>query len=68
MLAVHCPADEYDIESRDIALKLIKDNSIDEAASICSAVFTHWFGENFPIENFIEIAEEIKSEVTSYHA
>jgi len=63
LLAMHCPADEYDIESRDIVSKIKKSSSVDEIAGICSDVFTQWFNEIFPKENFIEIAKDIKSNI-----
>ena len=68
LLAMGCPADEYDSESRDIASKINEYNSVDEIAVICSAVFTRWFGIDFLKESFIEIAEEIKSNlIVHYH-
>lgn len=71
LLDMGAPADEYDIESRDIASKINKDSSVDEIADICSEVFTHWFctknsGEKFTKEDFTETAREIWENINTH--
>lgn len=63
LLDMGAPKNEYDYESREIASKISKENSIDEIAAICSSVFTRQFYESsrFEMENFVEVAMEIKS-------
>jgi len=68
LLEMGAPNDEYDIECRDIASKINKNNSVDEIAAICSSVFTAWFyaDSRFSMGNFIDVAQEIKSEIDDY--
>ena len=55
------PSDEYDSESQDVLVRLHDAISIQEIAEIIADVFTRSFGETFAIENCIEPAKGIYS-------
>ena len=62
LLEIHCPADEYDNESKEIANRIKLENSIYEIADIISKIFTNSFDEPelFSVENCLKAAEKIK--------
>lgn len=60
LLAIHAPPDEYDSESRQIALLINKNSDIKAIVAIISDVFSRSFNEKFTEEIFIEAAQEIK--------
>jgi hypothetical protein len=62
LLEIHCPDDEYDCESKEIANKINFENSVYEIANIISEIFTNSFNEPeiFSIKNCMGVAEKIK--------
>ena len=62
LLEIHCPSDEYDSESKEIANRINLENSIYEIATIISEVFIYAFNkpELFSAENCLKAAEKIK--------
>jgi hypothetical protein len=62
LLEIHCPDDEYDSESKEIANRINYEDSIYEIANLISEIFTNSFKEPelFSIENCLRVAEKIK--------
>jgi hypothetical protein len=60
--------DEYDSESKRIALKIDKESSANDIAHIISKVFIGSFSDSklFRYENCIEVANKIWSEMSRY--
>jgi hypothetical protein len=62
LLEIHCPSNEYDSESKEIANRINLENSIYEIADIISKIFINSFNEQevFSVDNCVGVAEKIK--------
>ena len=58
------PADEFDIESKEISEKVRDDHSLQDIANIIADVFNKHFDEDNEITAFLPVAEQIKSELS----
>jgi hypothetical protein len=58
LLSTGAPSDEFDAESRNIANKITKENSVKDIAIIISKVFSSSF-EPFSVDEYMGIAEKI---------
>ncbi|MBE6791434.1 MAG: hypothetical protein E7535_09650 [Ruminococcaceae bacterium] len=62
LLACGAPSDEFDIESREISVKIRGEDSVQKIAEIIAAVFNEYFNELNDATTFLTVAEQIKKE------
>ena len=63
LLAGGAPADEFDIETREICEGLCAGQSAEEIAGIIAAVFNAYFNEREEASTFLPTAENIKKDL-----
>ena len=60
LLASGAPADEFDIESKEISARVRYDHSVHDIAEIIASVFHEYFDEQDDATVFLAVAEQIK--------
>ena len=63
LLASGAPSDEFDIESREISVRIRDDHSAQDIAEIIALVFNEYFDEHDDATAFLSVAELIKNEL-----
>ncbi len=63
LLASGAPADEFDVESKEINARVRCGHSVREIAEIIASVFYKYFDERVASTSFLSVAEQIKNEI-----
>ena len=63
LLASGAPSDEFDIESKEISIRVRCEHSVQEIAEIIASVFNEYFDEYDDATKFLSVAEQIKNEL-----